>query len=430
MAAPAMAAICRVAFRAVTGGSGGNMWKRLGRKGFRTWVSKACFVVVAVCAVAVVVTHAGSAGRSQEFIPDVVSAPSAQQLWVLGRSAQCSGHGACRQLEHSGDGGRSWQRLSTPAAAKGLTFVDAVDGWVYNGNGLWRTRDGGRSWEQVARPAVAGDDLVSYVFENPRSGWAFDDGSLWSTHDGGGNWTLDDIPGRFWSVALGDGVVRVASIDSHSELFVSTSPFDTGQWTTADLGKHATSGGSNIPKLYASGSAAWLVMEGRTGGDGMRLVGDQWQPLRLPECGGNGVGDLNATSPDTVLILCGRPGPVNHGRGERLFVSTDGGADFVETSTDIWPEEVEASLCGSSPDPVVVALSEGRPGGHRGRLISLTDNGRHWATAYVGQTTGAIDACHIFAAGTGYALEDHGTSADLLMTYSDGTAWNPVTFAE
>ncbi|MFF0614145.1 hypothetical protein ACFYUD_36325 [Nocardia tengchongensis] len=184
------------------------------------------------------------------------------------------------------------------------------------------------------------------------------------------------------------------------------------------------------PQIHTRGDAVWVIVPGRTTIAGMRLVGDRWQDWTLPPCEGNGVGGVDAISPTTV-VLCGRPGPVSDDGGDRLFLSTDGGTDFTEMCTTVWPQEVYAHLCGPGTDPMVVGLWEHTPDGHnRAWMIGVTAKGRLWATAYVAASPSAIGDCEFLSPTTRYTLEDDDFSAArLLMTYDGGASWNPVNFA-
>ncbi len=54
-------------------------------------------------------------------------------------------------LYTTGDGGRTWQRVSTDTPALGIRFTSLTDGFA-NGDGLYATTDGGRSWTQLHPP--------------------------------------------------------------------------------------------------------------------------------------------------------------------------------------------------------------------------------------------------------------------------------------
>jgi len=80
----------------------------------------------------------------------------------------------------TGDGGRSWRRLPTPADAQTVCFSDPQDGWLGADGRLYRTTDGGRIWAQATAgiaPASVGDPATMIVqCAGPGSAWALDVG--------------------------------------------------------------------------------------------------------------------------------------------------------------------------------------------------------------------------------------------------------------
>jgi hypothetical protein len=80
----------------------------------------------------------------------------------------------------TGDGGRSWQVLPTPADPQTVCFSDPRDGWLGADGRLYRTTDGGRSWVpltaavQLALPGYPATMIVQCA--GPGSAWALDVG--------------------------------------------------------------------------------------------------------------------------------------------------------------------------------------------------------------------------------------------------------------
>jgi hypothetical protein len=102
------------------------------------------------------------------FVPEEVTAVSADQWWVLGSdSAGCSG-AACTRILHTEDAGQTFASVPTPpAVVTGLRFRDPEDGWAYNATTVWSTHDGGAEWNGTTFPGMTIEDLEtsgSYVY--------------------------------------------------------------------------------------------------------------------------------------------------------------------------------------------------------------------------------------------------------------------------
>lgn len=93
------------------------------------------------------------------FQPEVVTAVSESQYWVLGTDGPCN---ACTTplIWHTTDGGQTFSSIPAPPAPLGygypgstnsisdLRFADGVDGWAF-GPELWATHDDGERWEAI-----------------------------------------------------------------------------------------------------------------------------------------------------------------------------------------------------------------------------------------------------------------------------------------
>lgn len=102
------------------------------------------------------------------FVPEDVTAVSADQWWVLGfDGAGCSG-AACTRILHTLDGGQTFTSIPTPlAGVTGLRFADPRDGWAYNATMVWSTHDGGADWIAVRFAGMSIEDLEAsggYVY--------------------------------------------------------------------------------------------------------------------------------------------------------------------------------------------------------------------------------------------------------------------------
>ena len=102
------------------------------------------------------------------------------------------------------DAGESWQTVAALNAGsdfEGISFVDALHGWVvsYNGGLVFRTTDGGTSW--AFQDNVGGNyPMRDIKFSTPDSGWAIGGiagTSLFArTTNGGDSWTTVEQPGN------------------------------------------------------------------------------------------------------------------------------------------------------------------------------------------------------------------------------------------
>jgi hypothetical protein len=102
------------------------------------------------------------------FVPEDVTAVSADQWWVLGSdSAGCSG-ADCTRILHTLDGGQTFTSIPIPpAVVTGLRFRDPEDGWAYSSTTMWSTHDGGAEWNATSFSGMTIDDLETsggYVY--------------------------------------------------------------------------------------------------------------------------------------------------------------------------------------------------------------------------------------------------------------------------
>ena len=120
---------------------------------------------------------------------------------------------ASERLQHSRDGGRTWEVAALPARVAALVywmqFVDAMHGWFSTTGcdepaaipcplSLYRTSDGGLTWE--AAGTLPGSTVA---FPDAQNGFAMggDSGILYRTEDSGKSWTPIAIDGGKLPVA-------------------------------------------------------------------------------------------------------------------------------------------------------------------------------------------------------------------------------------
>jgi photosystem II stability/assembly factor-like uncharacterized protein len=327
-----------------------------------------------------------------DFVPRSATFVSADEGWVLG-TTDC-GAELCPVILHTVDGARVWARVDTPATtistaplpAEGTTgvteirFADALHGWVY-GPELWATRDGGRSWDQLTLPEpLAGAPVVA----------------------------LEAAAGRVHAVAAAIDVPPAPGFR------VASSPIDEDAWQVASV--RADIGAGPVPEaqLVVAGSAGWVVSVNRVVTDGARLVDGTWSAWR-PACADSlGPAVLAAWSGTGLLAVCD-VGLLGDPAGEHLYVSTDGGATFVERNGALPFEDARFVAAATDSAFFVKAGSE---------LVASFDGGDTWTTVLATGTAaraGFLD----------FATETQGTLIDdtgMFMTRDRGHTWHEVYF--
>lgn len=128
----------------------------------------------------------------------LLSAPSADVVWIVGTDVSCAAH--CNVAYRSIDGGRTWagggQRFSM---SHGLIAADHLRAWGYGEQGLWRTDDGGATWTLIHAAADGG--VGNYTFVDHDFGWLTEcgtecDHAFRVTTDGGDTWETRALPDR------------------------------------------------------------------------------------------------------------------------------------------------------------------------------------------------------------------------------------------
>jgi photosystem II stability/assembly factor-like uncharacterized protein len=167
-----------------------------------------------------------TAADGQVFLPQtaVISAPSGNVVWV---------YFAQGFLFRSVDRGDTWEQRSLPpipaAAWPEISFVDSQNGW-YSTSGspetqcnaqqaaIWHTGDGGSTWQSLSTTGISDSQCkegLSFVDSTHGFLAAWDDNhrpTIYRTSDGGRTWsgaTLPDPPGF---VTLGAGIALRAGL--------------------------------------------------------------------------------------------------------------------------------------------------------------------------------------------------------------------------
>ena len=95
-------------------------------------------------------------------------------------------------VQRSTDGGTTWTLSTlgtTSASIRGLSFVDATNGWLAGAQGIiFKSTDGGNIWTSQTSSVTTTINDIYFVDQN--KGWAVGDGGvILSTTNGGSTWT-------------------------------------------------------------------------------------------------------------------------------------------------------------------------------------------------------------------------------------------------
>jgi photosystem II stability/assembly factor-like uncharacterized protein len=292
------------------------------------------------------------------------------------------------------DGARTWTRVDAPATTistspvtaegtigiAGIRFADRMNGWVYRPE-LWATRDGGRSWDQLTLPEpLAGAPVVA----------------------------LEAAAGHVHAVAA------TIDVPPAPGFRVASSPIDEDAWQVASV--RVELGGGPVPEaqLVLAGSAGWVVGVNRVVTDGARLDDGTWSAWR-PACADSlGPAVLAAWSETGLLAVCD-VGLLGDPAGEHLYVSTDGGATFVERNGALPFEDARFVAAATDSAFFVKAGSE---------LVASFDAGDTWTAVL--DTGPAARPGHL-----GFTTETHGVLIDdtgLYLTRDGGHTWREASF--
>jgi hypothetical protein len=263
-------------------------------------------------------------GRSPDTLGNSIGALAEVpgQGLIRARMALCPD--SCIALEHSSDGGATWQPLNS-VFVDGATRSIAVDprdpSHLYVGvyglsNGVYSSADGGRTLQRNFVPGLQG---VRSVALDPRA-----DGSLW----------IGDVSGLYQSKDSGASAVKVLSGDVER---VAVDPRD------AD---HIVVAGQNMLKVSHDGGASFSNAVG------------------YPEATYDDV----AFAPDGTVFAASADAMGVSGHG--VVRSADGGAHFTDVTTDLPDRDVRSILV--SPNGEWLFAGTGGSGVYRIALNRLT----------------------------------------------------------
>jgi photosystem II stability/assembly factor-like uncharacterized protein len=296
---------------------------------------------------------------------------------------------------------------------------------------VWRTGDGGRTWAAVPAPPapaplntnVENPPLIR--FANADDGWVAADGKLWSTHDGGAHWNEQSVKVVYALEASAGAVHAVVNArDNDSFAFrVVSSPVHRDAWQPS--AKTVPAGAGPVPRaqLVLHGRSGWMVIVNRAIVGGMRLQNGRWAAWK-PPCDDEGTPlEFAASTASDLVAFCADGVWSDRPRGDRIFVSADGGSSFRQVPYDPPMRDVHAAAAASGV--WVAAAAESDAEGHRQAvLLRSTDAGRTWTPVQRAADSGWVDL-GLTSVKQGVAISE-GNTDKLFMTYDGGRTWTPV----
>ncbi len=267
-------------------------------------------------------------------------------VWLAGEAAG-RGPGVTGSVLRSADGGDTWTELlaATGAPIVDLAFLDRNVGWAVGGRRILRTTDGGTTFVDqtpnvtlaepvlrvdLVRAADATHAIVKVLTESERP----NADTILVTSDGGARWDAATVPRGPFPRDLSDACLTRAGAGIMS----------LGQriYLSADFGR------------------SWI--HGPT------------FPYETPCCTGDTLGDprLACSGDHELWILVG-----GHPRGDTLWHSPDGGANWRDLSDAIRGTETESAMAGAFLDSGSAWLAL-RDGTGQVLLFRSRDGGDSW----------------------------------------------------
>jgi photosystem II stability/assembly factor-like uncharacterized protein len=305
------------------------------------------------------------------FVPEDVTAVSADQWWVLGiDGGGCAGTD-CTRILHTQDGGHTFTSLPVPPAAlTGLRFLNSEDGWAFGASTVWSTQDGGADW--------SGTILTGTVEELETSG------------------------SYVYAIVDEPGALSVWTLDR--------SPISSSGWEVMTATR-----GEQLGNLNVHGKDVWMSETFGQASDQVYISTDDAAHFTAtPICPEEvGITSLYAATTQDLWATC------STASSDEVWRSTDGGQAFTEVQSGTEPEPGWSSIAGVSASTAVLAgtsLQQTVDGGQSFRPV--LDNGDDWSI--VGFTT----------AEDGFALSYPNSSfvlpSGLWRTGDGGASWYEV----
>ena len=317
---------------------------------------------------------------------------SATVGWILGWAPCASSASGCTLLDHSTDGGTTWNSLPVPAISLmspsgsryRVRFADALDGWIW-GSQVWATHDGGSTWTQVSSLTGSVGDLEA------TSGYAY---ALVANASGGS--TLWRTPAAL------DSWVQMHVPESASSASLSVQNGDA--WLLEEL--PAASGGGLVSSLFAFASGITPTRE-----------------YNAP-CG---PGLVDAATASTIWVVCASNGAAGS-EAKAVYLSTNGGAFLASAGQPPAPGDL-AAVAGAGVSALVVSACSGSS-----ILYSTIDSGSTWNTALTLNDGGQCFAdlqfpgpgLAVAISGTPWGHSSGGPVPTMYRSQDGGAIWAPL----
>jgi hypothetical protein len=217
-------------------------------------------------------------------------------------------------------------------------------------------------------------------------------------------------------VEASNGQVHVAVTDDNGHVRLESSPIARDGFTVSPLLVNVGAGPVPSGQIVLHGAAGWFVQVDRTVVGGARLVNGAWTDWTAPCATAGGPAVLAASSASDLDAACDVGLWTGAAAAERLFVSHDGGATFIDTAAIPQPT---VTAIASTPTAIVAAV----PGVG---LIRSAQDGVTWTTVYHRTGASTVADLGLTTATQGVAVLIN--PATLVMTHDAGRTWAPVVF--
>jgi photosystem II stability/assembly factor-like uncharacterized protein len=271
-----------------------------------------------------------------------------------------------------------------------------------------------------------GNGISALRFANASSGWAFGP-ELWATHDGAATWkrvTIGGLAVKATVLALeaSAGFAHAVAYDADADFRIATTGTGADEWRLSETRVPVGAGPVPQIQLVLSGASGWVLQNDRVATNGARLDAGIWKAWDPPCVDLTGPALLAASSPRDLVAVCD-VGLWSNPVGERLFVSSDGGANFTAVGGRMPISSVGAV---ATPDKATIVVGGSNATGSA--LLTSADGGRTWPSVVSAGNTTIVQL--------GFTTQTQGlvitrTESDLgrmLMTHDAGRTWERVAF--
>jgi photosystem II stability/assembly factor-like uncharacterized protein len=322
-------------------------------------------VVLAIVCLTWAACFAGAARASADYLS--VSFVDKSCGWLAG----IDGHSARTEVWRTVNGGVSWKKAGSSAAAGGgvgwVAFVSRKIG-VWGNGSLLRTVDGAATWQSVP---IGDLGIVNEAcFATAEVGWAVSTygnsaagGAIAGTPDGGASWKLQkDLPGD-------DGSGGFSDVSSPSAKRCYALKWGTGEgvWATADGG--ATWDLRPLPHIAGGAFTSYWDIDFPADMTGW-AVGDAGTILKTEDGGETWKTQASGVSASLAAVdFVNASVGFAVGKGGRILRTRDGGAHWVKVGSGT--QKGLSAVC-------FIDASRGWVVGNSGVRLRTTNGGRTW----------------------------------------------------